>query len=232
MHSVKNLIFLVPFWICSLVVYGQQFELVAGDTINRIDSLGKKQGLWKYWDNNMSLALVCYYADDVPVGKMTYFRKNKTLLELEQMQRKPEMVWRYYGSGKPVTGKLKRGQKKFEFVNSKGKKLSRSEIDILTSLLELEAAFVGGYYELFQYFKEHISFPANAKKERKEGIVEVTFWVRENGQIEDVRLVSGFDVDCNEAALECVKSMPRWRPATKMGYAFESQVKVPVRFKL
>jgi hypothetical protein len=46
-----------------------------------------------------------------------------------------------------------------------------------------------------------------------------------------VKLLSGFDKECNEAALECVRTMPRWRPATKMGYAFESTVKVPVEFK-
>jgi TonB family protein len=210
----------------------QSFEVANGDTINRIDSLGHKQGMWKYWDNNMSLALVCYYLDDVPVGKMTYYRKNRTLLELEPQKRKAEITWRYFGGGKPVIGKLKKGPKKFEFVTSKGKKLSRKEIEILVELLELDASYVGGYFELFRYFKENIHFPVAAKQAKKEGIVEVTFRVREDGHIDDVKLVSGFDVDCNEAALECVKSMPQWRPATKMGYAFESQVKVPVRFKL
>lgn len=233
MYRIVKQYFVVFFFlIFSANLFAQEFEVVNGDTINRVDSLGHKQGLWKFWDNQMSLALVCYYRDDVPVGKMTYFRKNRTLLELEQQKKKPEMVWKYYGGGKPVIGKLNRGTKKFEFVNSKGKKLSKKEIQILTELLELDAAFVGGYYELFQYFKDHIQFPAAAKQARKEGVVEVTFWVRENGLVDDVRLISGFDVDCNEAALECVKSMPRWRPATKMGYAFETQVKVPVRFKL
>lgn len=224
--------FLFFFLSFSAGIRAQNFEIVNGDTINRTDTLGHKQGIWKYWDNNMSLALVCYYKNDSPVGKLTYYRKNRTLLELEPQKQKSEITWRYFGSGKPVIGKLKKGPRKFEFVTNKGKKLSRKEIEILVELLELDASYVGGYFELFRYFKENIHFPAAAKEAKKEGIVEVTFWVREDGRIDDVKLVSGFDVDCNEAALECVKSMPQWRPATKMGYAFESQVKVPVRFKL
>lgn len=206
------------------------YEVIGTDTINRIDTLGQKQGFWKYWDNNMSLVLTCHYENDSPVGKQTYYQRNKTILELEPVLGKEEVSWKYYGSGKLVQGKIRKG-KKFEFVNVKGQKLSRSEIRILTDLMELDASFCGGYYELFRYFKSHIKYPPSRDPRKKEGIVEITFLVKETGEISDVRLISGFDVDCNEAALECVKKMPRWRPATKMGYAFESMVKVPVQFK-
>ena len=209
----------------------QDFELVGGDTINRIDTSGKKQGLWKYWDNNLSLALVCNYKDDVPVGKQTYSQKNKTILELEPLKSKKEISWKYYGGGKLVQGRLKKGKRNFEFVNIKGKKLTRTEISILTDLMELDASFVGGFYELFRYFKAHIKYPRTPEQAKLEGIVEISFVVKEDGKIGEVRLLSGFDVECNEATLECVKSMPRWRPATKIGYAFESMVKVPVQFK-
>jgi TonB family protein len=210
---------------------GQSFEVINGDTINRLDEKGNKQGLWKFWDNNLSLSLVCYYDDDKPVGKQTYYLKNKTVLELEPLKGKKELSWKYYGSGRTVQGKLRKGKHNFEFVNVQGKKLSRKEIVILTELMELDASFQGGYYELFRYFKEHIKYPSTPEQMKKEGIVEVTFVVKENGEIGEVKLISGFDIDCNEATLECVRTMPRWRPATKMGYSFESLVKVPVQFK-
>ena len=207
------------------------FELFNGDTINRIDSSGKMQGLWKFWDNNLSLILECHYENDLPVGKQSYFQKNKTILELEPLGKKKEIAWRYFGSGQLVQGKLRKKSGKFEFVNVEGRQLSRKEISILTDLMELDATYQGGYYELFRYFREKIRYPRTPEQQKKGGIVEITFMVKENGLIEDVRLVSGFDVECNEATLECVKSMPRWRPATKMGYTFESMVKVPVQFK-
>lgn len=225
------LIFLLSFFIHSKFAFAQSFELSNGDTINRIDTSEKKQGLWKYWDNNLALSLVCYYKDDSPVGKQAYYKKNKTILELEPLKGKKEIAWKYYGGGKMVQGKLRKGKRKFEFINVKGKKLPRSEIVILTELMELDASYQGGFYELFRYFKAHIKYPINAEQAKKEGIVEVTFVVKENGEIGEVRLLSGFDVECNEATLACVKSMPRWRPATKMAYAFESLVKVPVQFK-
>lgn len=207
------------------------YEIVNGDTLNRTDTSGRKQGHWKFWDNNLSLVLECWYKDDAPVGKQTYYQKNKTILELEPARTGNEIAWRYYGGGKPVKGRLRKGRRNFEFVNVKGKKLTRKEIRILTDLMEHDASFQGGYYELFRYFKDHIKYPRTAGQAGKQGIVEVTFVVKESGEIGDVRLVSGFDIECNEATLECVKSMPRWRPATKMGYAFESTVKVPVQFK-
>jgi len=213
------------------VTSAQTYELAGGDTINRTDTSGKKQGIWKYWDNNLSLALVCYYKEDNPVGKQTYYQKNKTIMELEALKGKSEIAWKYFGSGKLVQGRLRKGKRKFEFVNVKGKKLSRKEILILTDLMELDASYIGGFYELFSYFKAHIKYPKAPDEPYREGITEVSFVVKENGEIGEVRLISGFDIDCNEATLECVRSMPRWRPAIKMGYAFESMVKVPVQFK-
>lgn len=229
---LRYLLLCLLFLSSSKGLVAQSFEVVNGDTINRIDSSGKKQGLWKYWDNNLALILVCHYDDDVPVGKQSYYQKNKTILEIEPIKGKPEITWRYFGSGKLVQGKLKKNRKgKFEFVNVKGAKLKTHEIRILTDLMELDASFQGGYYELFRYFKAHIKYPRTPEQAKKEGIVEVSFQIKENGEIGEVRLLSGFDIECNEATLECVKSMPRWRPATKMGYAFETMVKVPVQFK-
>lgn len=230
MKQILSVFFLFAAFVVSAVA--QQYEVVNNDTINRIDSAGLKQGMWKYWDNNLALALVCYYKNDQPVGRQTYYHKNHPLLELEPHKSRKEIAWKYYGGGKPVSGKLRKGKRKFEFVNTKGKKLTKAEIAILTEILEQDASFVGGYYELFRYFKENIHYPKSSQASHKEGVVEVTFTVKESGEIDEVRLVSGFDVECNEAALNCVKNMPRWRPATKMGYAFESKVKVPVQFKL
>jgi TonB family protein len=231
----KGLLFKIIFSLFLLLFYrhatAQTFEVVNGDTINRTDEKGLKQGLWKYWDNNLSLSLVCHYVDDSPVGKLIYYQKNKTILELEPLKGKKELIWRYYGSGQLVQGKLRKGKKNFEFINVKGKKLKKSEIEIITSLMELDPSFKGGFYELFQYFKDHIKYPKTPDQGHKKGIVEIAFVVKENGEIGEVKLLSGFDKDCNDAALECVRTMPRWRPATKMGYAFESTVKVPVEFK-
>ena len=231
-----RLLFIPIFFLLPAAVFAQPghwkyFEVFNGDTVNRIDSSNRMQGLWKFWDNNLSLVLECQYENDAPVGKQVYYRKNKTILELEPLSKKKEIAWRYYGSGQLVQGRIRKKKGSFEFVNVEGKKLSKKETGILTELLELDATYQGGYYELFRYFRQTIHYPRTPEQQKKGGVVEITFKVKENGTIEDVRLVSGFDIECNEATLECVKNMPRWRPAIKMGYAFESMVKVPVQFK-
>jgi hypothetical protein len=224
-------LFSLSFWLQAQPGHWKYYELYNGDTINRIDSINRMQGLWKFWDNNLSLVFECQYEDDKPLGKQTYFQKGKTILELEPHRTRKELLWKYYGSGKMVQGKLRKKKEKFEFINVEGRKLSRNEISILTDLMEFDATFQGGYYELFKYFREKIRYPRTPEQEKKGGIVEITFKVKENGMIDEVRLVSGFDIECNEATLDCVKHMPRWRPAIKLGYAFESLVKVPVQFK-
>lgn len=225
------LLILLPSGLFAQAGQWKYFEVFNGDTINRVDSSNRMQGLWKFWDNNLSLVFECNYEDDKPVGKQTYFYKNKTIMELEPHPKKEELAWRYFGSGQLVQGKLRKKSGKFEFINVEGKKLSRKEITILTDLLELDATYKGGYYELFRYFRETIKYPRTPEQQKKGGVVEITFKVKENGLIDDVRMISGFDIECNEATIECVKNMPRWRPAIKMGYAFESMVKVPVQFK-
>jgi TonB family protein len=230
-YCLLNGLFFLAFCLQAQPGHWKYFEIFNGDTINCIDSSNRMQGLWKFWDNNLSLQFECHYENDQPVGKQQYFQKNRTILELEPHPTRNEIIWKYYGSGKLVKGKLHKKSGKFEFVNVEGKKLSRNEISILTDLMELDPTYQGGYYELFRYIREKIKYPRTPEQEKKGGIVEVTFKVMENGLIEDVRLVSGFDIECNEATLECIKSMPRWRPAVKLGYAFECMVKVPVQFK-
>lgn len=208
------------------------YEVYNGDTINRIDSNNHRQGLWKTWDNNLALVMTCHYKDNAPVGKITYFQKGKTLLEIEPSRFQEELGWRYYGKAKPITGKVRRGKRKVEFLNAKGKKMNRKELKIFLPLLDTEASYVGGYFELFKYFKDNLKYPAKAREQKKQGIVNVSFTVEDTGEISHVTLVSGFDDECNQRALEIVKNMPRWRAATKLGYPIASQQMVPIRFKL
>lgn len=207
------------------------YELHNGDTINRIDTNNNRQGLWRIWDNNLALVMTCHYVNNAPVGKLTYFSKGKTLLEIEPSKFQEELGWKYYGKAKPVTGKVRRGKRKVEFINAKGKKMNKKEMAIFLPLLDTEASFVGGYFELFKYFKDNLKYPAKAKEQKKQGIVNVSFTVGETGEISNVTLISGFDDECNLRALEVVKNMPRWRAATKFGYPIASQQMVPIRFK-
>jgi hypothetical protein len=125
----------LSFFMVSILGFSQSYEVVLGDTINRIDTANRKQGLWKYWDNNLSLVLMCYYDNDMPVGKQTYYKKNKTILELEPSRSKSEIVWKYYGSGKLVQGVLRKGKKKFEFLNKKGEKPKNDNLPLFVSLI-------------------------------------------------------------------------------------------------
>ena len=55
---------------------GQTFQVFKGDTINRIDAKGQKQGLWRKYYSTDSLFSEGKYKDNIPVGTFMSYHKN------------------------------------------------------------------------------------------------------------------------------------------------------------
>jgi len=56
-------------------VQAQSYKVFKGDTINRVDSKGKKQGVWKRYYENDQLFSVANFKDDVALGTTTTYYK-------------------------------------------------------------------------------------------------------------------------------------------------------------
>src|SRR5690606_3495964 len=92
--------------------------------------------------------------------------------------------------------------------------------------------FPGGEEALFKFLGDNIKFPAMAKDAGITGTVYITFVVKEDGSVQDVRVLRGIGGGCDEEAVRVVKAMPKWNPGKQRGKAVRVQYNLPIIFTL
>ena len=100
------------------------------------------------------------------------------------------------------------------------------------SAQDVKASFPGGEEALNTYIVSNIKYPAPAKDNGIEGVVGVTFVVKTDGGIGNIKIRRMVDPDLESEAIRVVKGMPKWTPATQNGTPVESEVEVNVPFTL
>lgn len=105
------------------------------------------------------------------------------------------------------------------------------EPEIFTIVEEMPS-FPGGEEALFKYLGSNIKYPAMARDAGIQGIVYVTFVVKEDGKIADVRVLRGVGGGCDEEAIRVVEKMPNWKPGKQRGKSVRVQYNLPIRFTL
>lgn len=94
------------------------------------------------------------------------------------------------------------------------------------------AEFKGGFNELSKYLSSSILYPEEAKKQKIEGKVIIEFTVSKDGKINDPILKKGVHKLLDDEALRVVAAMPDWEPAISNGKKANSQMVLPIAFKL
>ncbi|TVR83902.1 MAG: energy transducer TonB [Saprospirales bacterium] len=92
--------------------------------------------------------------------------------------------------------------------------------------------FPGGERALYEFLAQNIVYPAVARSNNIEGTVVIQFVVREDGSIEDPKVVRGIGGGCDEEALRVVKQMPNWIPGEQQGLPVAVKYNIPIRFIL
>lgn len=105
------------------------------------------------------------------------------------------------------------------------------EPEIFT-IVEDMPSFPGGEEALFKYLGKSIKYPAMARDAGIQGIVYVTFVVKEDGTISDVRVLRGIGGGCDDEAIRVVENMPDWKPGKQRGKPVRVQYNLPIRFTL
>lgn len=92
--------------------------------------------------------------------------------------------------------------------------------------------FPGGMDALFNFMGENLKYPEAAQKKGIEGTVVVAFVVKKDGSIESPEILRGIGAGCDEEAIRVVKSFPNWIPGEKDGEKVNTQMQLPVKYKL
>lgn len=93
-------------------------------------------------------------------------------------------------------------------------------------------AFPGGEEAMKQFVADNMIYPAQAKANGIEGVVDVAFVVRRDGSIGTIKIVRLIDPDLEQEAIRIVKKMPAWTPATHDGEPVDAPVDVNIVFEL
>ncbi len=99
-------------------------------------------------------------------------------------------------------------------------------------VVEKMPSYVGGDEARVKFFVENIKYPENAMKKGIQGTVHVTFIIRSDGSVTDVKILRGIGGGCDEEALRIVKMMPKWNPGESKGKPVDVAFNLPVKFKL
>ena len=111
------------------------------------------------------------------------------------------------------------------------------EADVKPELPVLSAdsmpEFPGGMSAMMTYLMDNVKYPADAKKDKKEGRVACSFVITKEGKVTDAHVVksSGTESLDNEA-LRVVNNMPDWKPGKENGEPVNVHYTIPVVFKL
>lgn len=77
-----------------------------------------------------------------------------------------------------------------------------------------------------------IKYPADAKKQRIQGIVYSKYIVKPDGCLANIRIERGVGGGCDEEVLRFIDSLPHYKPGYQNGKPVPVQITLPVKFKL
>lgn len=137
---------------------------------------------------------------------------------------------------KSATGSAAKNQGKEEDkVTKKTKSVKRqteSEKDTVFILVEEMPAFPGGEEQRLKFLAQNLNYPVQAAENGIQGTVYLSFIVRKNGIVDDIKILRGIGSGCDEEVLRVMKMMPHWIPGKQKGKAVDVLYNMPVIFTL
>lgn len=107
-----------------------------------------------------------------------------------------------------------------------------SSNDFVYEMVEELPSYPGGMGELFGFLAGNIKYPEDAIAQGQEGRVMVSFVIKADGSISDVKVASGVCESLDREAVRVVKTMPKWTPGKQNGKAVNVRFSIPITFRL
>ncbi len=101
-----------------------------------------------------------------------------------------------------------------------------------TDIVNTDAQYPGGIFQLEAFIKQNIQYPESALKANMEGIVQVGFTITKDGYHREFKVLRGLSDDCDEEVLRVLKKSPNWQPALDHNQPVAMQETIAVQFKL
>ncbi|MCP9756795.1 energy transducer TonB [Lacihabitans sp. CCS-44] len=134
------------------------------------------------------------------------------------------------GSGGESSYSLtKKDPEKKEDFSDKDTYSAESEADVMAWVKE-KPAYIGGKKEMYNFIKNNLVIPEEAKKAKVSGMVFVRFIVEKDGKITNPKIIKGLGHGCEEAAKKVIMDMPDWKPGMHEGKPARVYHSLPIAF--
>lgn len=183
---------------------------------------GDKGWLVMVYFNSGELKMRGHYLDDaleMPHGTFTYYYQNGQKESEGDFEKGAKIgVWkRWNPNGSPKAERFYSGYK-------------YGDEPVLDP--EEMPQFKGGPEAMKKYLSANLNYPEVARESKMEGEVMVTFVVNKVGEVEKATIMNGIDQHFDAEAIRVVESMPKWIPGKKDGTLVNTQMVLPIKFRL
>ena len=117
-------------------------------------------------------------------------------------------------------------------VAGQNSKAGKQERNAVFCFVEEMPVFPGGDDSLKAFLARNLNYPLMARQNGIQGTVYVSFIVKKNGLVTDIRILRGIGGGCDEETLRAIALMPRWKPGKQNGKNADVQFNLPVKFTL
>ncbi len=115
-----------------------------------------------------------------------------------------------------------------------GNKIVTQEVEIIEISVSIMPEFIGGEIALFDYLRQNLEFPQEARELNRSGKVNIGFVVEKNGSISSIKILSCSekDIGFENEAIRVISQMPIWKPGIQNGRPVKVLFSMPINFRL
>ena len=174
--------------------------------------------------------------DGIPIAKASFNKINpETIESISVLKDKPATVM--YGERAKngvilIRTKANSGDPAMAKLDYSGEKVETQDGKTVFVVVEEMPEFPGGDNALRDFIGRTVKYPEEARKEGIHGRVFVTFVVKSDGTIGNIKIARGVHPLLDKEALRVVSLLPTWNPGKQRGQAVNVSYTIPVQFAL
>lgn len=133
-------------------------------------------------------------------------------------------------SSAPVMGKSSAAREAYDQIVVNNKEEKDADEQTVFVVVETMPEFPGGDKAMKKFIAENLIYPPIVKERGVKGKVFLTFIVKSDGTIADIKVLRGIGGGCDEEAVKVVQKMPRWLPGMQRGQPVNVKYNLVVEF--
>jgi TonB family protein len=108
---------------------------------------------------------------------------------------------------------------------------TKTEDEVFVIVEELPE-FKGGMDAFYNYVRNEMTYPLQARQMGIEGRVDVQFVVEKDGSLSDIKTIKGIGAGCDDEAIRVLQNAASFKPGTQRGRPVRVRMVMPIIFKL